>query len=480
IRPKWLFDNDTLTKSMNYQPVVAGNQPNDNACIKENFDADDDFADVSFDVKKNENDVHVSTSGSDKTDNKKQDEKAKRCDKGKSLFNTASSSDNVVSPNFRIARKSSFVDPSKYPDDPNMPELEDIVYSNDEEDVGAEADLSNLETIISVSPISTTTPQTRSMTRMVKEQGGLHQINDEDFHTCMFAYFLSQEEPKKVDQALKDPSWIEAMQEELFQFKMQKVWVLVDLPKAEILRKFGFTYVKSASTPIETKKPLLKDPDGEDVDVHIYSEELTIPRQTATDFLNAHTIQYALVVNPTIYVLCEAIDADEDITLVDMETQEEPNKDVKEPKKKRVAEETLLQESFKKLKAVEVSGSASTQEIPSNDPKEISEEDVQNMQEIVLVSEFKVEALQVKYPIIDWEIHTEGSRTYWKIIRVGGITEEYQIFKDMLKGFDKEDLVALWNLVKEKFSSAVPNVDKEKALWVELKRLFKPDADDVL
>nr|GEW21663.1 hypothetical protein [Tanacetum cinerariifolium] len=50
----------------------------------------------------------------------------------------------------------------------------------------------------------------------------------------------------------------------------------------------------------------------------------------------------------------------------------------------------------------------------------------------------------------------------------------------MLKGFDKEDLVALWNLVKEKFSSTMPSVDKEKALWVELKRLFEPDADDVL
>nr|GFA90616.1 putative ribonuclease H-like domain-containing protein [Tanacetum cinerariifolium] len=37
-------------------------------------------------------------------------------------------------------------------------------------------------------------------------------------------------EPKRVHQALKDPSWIEAMQEELLQFKMQKVWILVDLP----------------------------------------------------------------------------------------------------------------------------------------------------------------------------------------------------------------------------------------------------------
>nr|GEV11710.1 hypothetical protein [Tanacetum cinerariifolium] len=102
------------------------------------------------------------------------------------------------------------------------------------------------------------------------------------------------------------------------------------------------------------------------------------------------------------------------------------------------------------------------------------------MLEIVPVPEFKVKALQVKYPIIDWEIHTEGSRIYWKIIRVRGITEAYQIFEYMLKGFDREDRVALWNLVKEKFSLAAPNEDKEKALWVELKRLFEPDADDVL
>nr|GFD15065.1 hypothetical protein [Tanacetum cinerariifolium] len=78
-----------------------------------------------------------------------------------------------------------------------------------------------------------------------------------------------------------------------------------------------------------------------------------------------------------------------------------PDKDAQEPQKKRVADETLLQESFKKLKAVKVLGSKSKQEIPSNDAKEMTEEDVQNMLEIVPVSEFKVEALQVKYPIID-------------------------------------------------------------------------------
>nr|GEU82847.1 hypothetical protein [Tanacetum cinerariifolium] len=136
-----------------------------------------------------------------------------------------------------------------------------------------------------------------------------------------------------------------------------------------------------------------------------------------------------------------------------------PDRD-EEPTKKRVAKETFLQESFKKLRVeVEVSGSESTQDTPTIDPKEMSKEDVQNMLQIVLVAEFKVEALQVK---------------------VGGITQAYQSFEDMLKNFDREDLDALGRLVKERFSTAVPTVDKEKALWVKLKRLFKPNADDVI
>nr|GFB69591.1 hypothetical protein [Tanacetum cinerariifolium] len=126
-----------------------------------------------------------------------------------------------------------------------MPNLEDLSHNAD--DVGAKADINNMESIISVSLIPTSriykdhptsqiigdlssTTQTRSMAREVRDQGGISQMFNEDFHTCMFACFLSQEELKRVHQALKDPSWIESMQEELFQFKIQKVWILVDLP----------------------------------------------------------------------------------------------------------------------------------------------------------------------------------------------------------------------------------------------------------
>nr|GEX87547.1 putative ribonuclease H-like domain-containing protein [Tanacetum cinerariifolium] len=47
------------------------------------------------------------------------------------------------------------------------------------------------------------------------------------------AYDDEVEEPKKVIQALTDPSWIKVMQDELLQFKLQKFWRLVDLPKGK-------------------------------------------------------------------------------------------------------------------------------------------------------------------------------------------------------------------------------------------------------
>ncbi|GJU92103.1 putative ribonuclease H-like domain-containing protein [Tanacetum coccineum] len=87
--------------------------------------------------------------------------------------------------------------------------------------------------------------QTRRMTTSYSEQGFLSAIYEgkthQDLHTCLFACFLSQEEPKRVSKALSDPAWVEAMQEELLQFKLQKVWILVDLPKGH--RAIGTKWV---------------------------------------------------------------------------------------------------------------------------------------------------------------------------------------------------------------------------------------------
>ncbi|KAI3810687.1 hypothetical protein L1987_20309 [Smallanthus sonchifolius] len=61
-------------------------------------------------------------------------------------------------------------------------------------------------------------------------QGVLIRSKSPEVNICLFSCFLSQVEPKKMDEALKHSSWIEAMQEELLQFKRQDVWKLVDLP----------------------------------------------------------------------------------------------------------------------------------------------------------------------------------------------------------------------------------------------------------
>nr|GEY71395.1 putative reverse transcriptase domain-containing protein [Tanacetum cinerariifolium] len=55
--------------------------------------------------------------------------------------------------------------------------------------------------------------------------------------------------------------------------------------------------------------------------------------------------------------------------------------------------------------------------------------------------------------------------------RVGGVTQAFQSFEDMLKDFDRKDLDALRRITKEKFSTAMPIQNKEKALWAELTRL---------
>ncbi|GJZ09153.1 hypothetical protein Tco_0543436 [Tanacetum coccineum] len=86
------------------------------------------------------------------------------------------------------------------------------------------------------------------------------------------------------------------------------------------------------------------------------------------------------------------------------------------------------------------------------------------MMMVVPVEEVYVEALHVKYPIIDWEVYSEDTRMYWKIIRVGNHTKAYQTFDDMLKKFNRDDLDKLWSLVNERFSSTDPTDDKERTL----------------
>ncbi|GJS93281.1 hypothetical protein Tco_0800249, partial [Tanacetum coccineum] len=136
-------------------------------------------------------------------------------------------------------------------DDSLMPELE-IFHkpetgifdeaSYDEE--GVITDFNSLPTEIEVSPTPTLRihsihpksqilgdPKSAVQTRSkVQNKSGAHALlshiqkqqrnNHKDQQHCLFACFLSQEEPKKIAEALLDDSWDQAMQEELLQFKL--------------------------------------------------------------------------------------------------------------------------------------------------------------------------------------------------------------------------------------------------------------------
>nr|GEX62211.1 hypothetical protein [Tanacetum cinerariifolium] len=287
----WLFDIDSLTRTMNYLPVTVENQTNTHAGLKDtekvgeegthtyvlfpmlsdgSTDSQINNKDVFIDEKKHHDniqksvspDIHSSSSGAQ---TRNQGDKTENKDKGKSPFvtitgfrdlneefeecinnssNGVNAAGSLVSAaglnftnstnDFSVAgpsntaacppiENSALQNVSTSSHDEDMPNLEDYTHSDDSDDVGTDADINNLESAISVSPIPTSrihkdhptsqiigdlssTTQTRSMAKAIKDQGGLSQMFNEDFHTYMFACFLSQEEPKRVHQALKDPS----------------------------------------------------------------------------------------------------------------------------------------------------------------------------------------------------------------------------------------------------------------------------------
>ncbi|GJT59798.1 retrovirus-related pol polyprotein from transposon TNT 1-94 [Tanacetum coccineum] len=213
------------------------------------------------------------------------------------------------------------------PDDPNMPELEDTIYSDNDEDVGAEANMNNLDAFMPVSHISTTrihkdhpveqiigdlnsTPQTRRMTKNLEEHGYTQEEGidyDEVFalvarieaiwlflaYASFKDFMVYQMDIKsaflygKIEEEVyvcqppgfEDPDFPDRMSSmgELTFFlgqqvkqKNDEIFISKDKYVTEILKKFGFTDVKTASTPMETQKFLLKDEDGEEVDFHLY------------------------------------------------------------------------------------------------------------------------------------------------------------------------------------------------------------------
>ncbi|GJY26394.1 retrotransposon protein, putative, ty1-copia subclass [Tanacetum coccineum] len=89
-----------------------------------------------------------------------------------------------------------------------------------------------------------------------------------------------------------------------------------------------------------------------------------------------------------------------------------------------------------------------------------------------------VESLATKYPIVDWKTHilTENMM-YYQIIRADGSSKNYKIFSEMLDDFDRQDVMDLHRLVKERYDTTSPK-GYDLLLWGDLKILFEPNEED--
>nr|GEX04251.1 hypothetical protein [Tanacetum cinerariifolium] len=153
--------------------------------------------------------------------------------------------------------------------------------------------------------------------------------------------------------------------------------------------------------------------------------------------------------------------------------KEEVNEEVTEPEKEVEVEghkkgESLEKEITKKQKMDEEAEELKNHlQIVSND----DDDDVYT----------EATPLASKIPIVDYKIHLERNKPYFKIIRANGNHMLFLSFSTLLNNFDREDLESLWKLVKEKFKKTEPKNYTNDYLLKTLKKMFEqPDVKAIV
>nr|GFA36652.1 copia protein [Tanacetum cinerariifolium] len=338
--PVWLFDIDSLTRTMNYHPVIAENQNNSHAGFQDTEKAGEEGTHtyVLFPVL---SDGSINSQNNNKyalVDRKEHDgDKTENNDKGKSpvvnitgfrdlnaeLEECTNNSSNGVNASSSLVSTAghNFINNTNDfsvagPSNAAIPNLENLSHSDDADAVGVEADINNLEYIISKVWILVDLPYgkraigTKWVYRNKKDERGIVIRNK----SRLVAQGHTQEEGIDYEEVFAPVARIEAirlflacasfmdflvyqmdvksaflygtLEEEVYvcqppgfedlenpdKVKQKKDGIFISQDKyvAKILKKFGLSEGKSASTPIDVENPLLKDSDGEDVDVHTY------------------------------------------------------------------------------------------------------------------------------------------------------------------------------------------------------------------
>nr|GEW00834.1 hypothetical protein [Tanacetum cinerariifolium] len=88
--------------------------------------------------------------------------------------------------------------------------------------------------------------------------------------------------------------------------------------------------------------------------------------------------------------------------------------------------------------------------------KEIKEEDGKRKGKNLKQEEAKKQKIDEEVPIVDYQIHHEHNKPYYKIIRADGTHQLFLSFITLLRNFDREELEMLWKIVQEIFASLEP------------------------
>nr|GEU61432.1 hypothetical protein [Tanacetum cinerariifolium] len=89
--------------------------------------------------------------------------------------------------------------------------------------------------------------------------------------------------------------------------------------------------------------------------------------------------------------------------------------------------------------------------------------------------------LSFKSPtVVDYKIYREGKKSYFKIIRADGNSQNYLTFRKMFKNFNREDLEVLRSIDKERFKKAKPVDDMDNLLFQILKTMFERHFKDII
>ncbi|GJR95568.1 ribonuclease H-like domain-containing protein [Tanacetum coccineum] len=224
--PDWLFDIDLLTNSMNYEPVTVGNQTNRNA-----EDA------VAKDASKNTTE-ELANEG--ERYGQKKEGGALNKEGDQNVQDLRAELDILL-----VQQKEAYANSTNRVSTVS-PSVSAAGGAYDDEDVGAEADLNNLETTMNV------------------------YVDDIIFGSIKKSLCV------KFKQMMHKRFQISSIGELTFFLRLQVkqkddgIFISQDKYVADILKKFDFVTVKTTSTPIETNKALLKDEEAEDVDVNLY------------------------------------------------------------------------------------------------------------------------------------------------------------------------------------------------------------------